>query len=540
MKAAMILKAVVLGVLLILAAAVQAQGAPSQMDYALYDLSGRVGHTVSAGSLSRWRWVQKTFPDSALGCDWVAGQGNPVVGFEFELTYIGVLYDYRVSADGSLVVLCAELDPNQPTASSAAAAYSNPLCASDVPYMRTRLDIEMDIEPAAGAIHLYEQPSLTAAMLQQIPAGYPFQVVAGPYCADEVLWWLVNAGGQSGYIVEGQDGEYFVEPKRPDRLPSRHILNRDNAAGLQAAARVSGRFGPHHAWSPDSARLVLPGGLGAEGVWSYGLGNYLLRPEIIETDSPLTTIEFRPQVAAPQVLFGTQQGTLHLWQILPGTPPVERLYLNAHQGSISALAFHPDGTRFVSSGPVAFTNFPVERDWAAIVWDLPTVSQLTVLAGHRALIRDIAWSPDGGTIATGSDDRTLRFWDAVSGESHAVIELPAAVAALDYSPNGQLLAVGLDEGQGALLFDARSRTQIASYEGLSRGVASLAFSPDSTLLLVGGEDIVMVWDVQTFQMLVVQLVDGAVQHLSFSPNSALVTVVTDKPALEFLALPFGA
>ncbi|HWM93751.1 MAG TPA: WD40 repeat domain-containing protein [Thermoanaerobaculia bacterium] len=43
--------------------------------------------------------------------------------------------------------------------------------------------------------------------------------------------------------------------------------------------------------------------------------------------------------------------------------------------------------------------------------------ELTVLlAGHSGPINSVAWSPDGQCVATGSDDRTVKVWDAGSGK----------------------------------------------------------------------------------------------------------------------------
>ena len=56
-------------------------------------------------------------------------------------------------------------------------------------------------------------------------------------------------------------------------------------------------------------------------------------------------------------------------------------------------------------------------------------SLLQVLEGHTSGVRGVAWSPDGATLASGSDDGTLRVWDAALGSVLRVrISTPPAPA----------------------------------------------------------------------------------------------------------------
>lgn len=147
-----------------------------------------------------------------------------------------------------------------------------------------------------------------------------------------------------------------------------------------------------------------------------------------------------------------------------------------------------------------FAMAPDERRSAATtgdggvqIADAATGAPVARLDGHTGEILTMVFSPDGALIATGSDDRSVRIWNAVDGRVAHVLGVNAGFARhmkeirnVVFSPDGRrLLSGALDN---ARLWDARTGVQLGTYGGWSVG-----FSPDGKRLLSGG----IVRDVET-------------------------------------------
>ncbi|MCY3978441.1 MAG: hypothetical protein OXG23_10115 [Chloroflexi bacterium] len=532
-------------VLLFCAGVSLAQGAPGQIDAALLDMSARLGYSVGIGNLSNWRWEQTNFPNDALGCPSAPGAGSgAILGYKFQLTHNAVTYDYRVSNDSALVVYCGLVD----AASAAAAAepesqYSNRLCgetATGGPYMRSRIKAGITVEILGSYLNLRGQPSIKAAALLQIPAGWTLDITAGPDCVDGYVWWLALVNGQTGYIAEAGDGSYHVAPESPPPIPSREVLNASLVPFLREFGRVSGNFQPIHDWSSDSRFLITAGAPGSDGVWVYDLRHPVLAPQIVELEEGISALAFRPN--HDQFALGSDTGVLRLWQIHAGDPLTfsERLFLNAHAGPVSALAFSPDGNSLVSAGREAYTHVDVDRNFAAIVWDLEAVAQQAILSGHTGLIDAIAFYPST-EIITGADHGLIRNWEASSGFSSWSRDFGAPVIALDKNAD-QLSAVALARRSDNLIITGPAGFDtLASYTLPTAGVTSLDFSPDGSMLAVGAaEGVFSIWNTRTHQLIATRETDGAIHDISFSPDGAMIAASTDKYELILYGVPLGS
>ncbi|KIM20375.1 hypothetical protein M408DRAFT_138671 [Serendipita vermifera MAFF 305830] len=163
---------------------------------------------------------------------------------------------------------------------------------------------------------------------------------------------------------------------------------------------------------------------------------------------------------------------------------------------ISALPFAPRhlavSRKYMKSHPKTLRiRFGGYKSWPAIQ---------NVFNGHTSSVESVSFSPDGTRIVSGSDDRTIRVWDAETGETltRPMKGHVGSVNSISFSPDGTRIASGSSDRTIRVWNVKTGKTLAGPFEGHTDWVGSVSFSPDGTCVISGSWDkTIRVWDAGT-------------------------------------------
>jgi len=184
--------------------------------------------------------------------------------------------------------------------------------------------------------------------------------------------------------------------------------------------------------------------------------------------------------------------------------------LAGHTGPVECVAFSPDGRTALSGSD----------DKTLTLWDLAAGKVLRTFTGHTDGLDSVAFSADGRTALSASDDKTLRLWDLGAGSTiRTFTGHTATVRCAVFSPDGRTALSG-SEDKTLKLWDVASGKEIRTFTGHTGQVYTVAISPDGRTAISGSYDNTLkVWDLATGQVIrSINAATMAIMSVAFTPD----------------------
>jgi len=231
------------------------------------------------------------------------------------------------------------------------------------------------------------------------------------------------------------------------------------------------------------------------------------------TCSRTVTLSYPPWTFAcwkDVVAVGLISGKIVILNRITGT---QAATLSGHTEFVRSVAFFPDGTSLVSGS----------NDRTIKFWDVQTGGAIKTFHGHTDRVRSVSISADCTKIASGSDDKTIRLWDIQTEECLNVMEQQDEVEDVRFFPTDPQYLISVS-GNKVWHWNINGHQTNPAHAG-----SCIAFSLDGTQFVSYYEGQIMVQSSGSGEIMTkFHVADHKIEHCCFSPDGRLIATAANQ------------
>lgn len=264
------------------------------------------------------------------------------------------------------------------------------------------------------------------------------------------------------------------------------------------------------AFNVDGTILAATNRIDSINLWDVNTGEHI-RTLGVNSESIgeiAFSLDFRSLISC------SSDGVMRKWNISTGEVTQSEYYDFNYYNDFSV---RPDGSTIV-----ALCN-----DFTALFFDLTSDTlEIPIKGDVVGGSKFIRMSPDGKTIASVQDNKTIVLYDSIDEQSLSIdTQQMAEINAIEFSSEGKTIGVGCEDNT-VQLYDVGTGELKHNLKGHEDEVFSITFSSDGNIVASGGEDSTLrFWDIQTGEMKrVIQTRAKIITELDISPDGKFIAI----------------